>query len=226
MQWSAVHRPELSQTTKRRAALAGPTSRASAVLQPIAEPDRAAFENLTAFQRHRAERSSRVGLVLARIEGVGPALRAVHRRADRKADLVDQAGPQKRAVRLAAAFEQQALDPQLTVQDLQRERQIELPFAGEDVGDAVAAQPRQMRVGDLLGQHRDDRVAPDIRATPSDLAVRVERDAVNGGVALDAGRMSSRFVRLCYKNWPFVSSGLNPKRRGRQILAAGKAGSS
>jgi hypothetical protein len=158
---------------------------ASAVLQPVAESDRAAFENLTTFERHQAERSSRVGLVLAGIEGVGPAPRAVHRRADREADLVDQAGPQKRAVRLAAAFEQQALDPQFAVQDLQRERQIELPFAGEDVGDAVAAQPRQMRVGDLLGQHRDDRVAADVGPSPGDLAVRVERDAVSGGVAPD-----------------------------------------
>src|SRR6185437_14406500 len=108
---------------------------------------------------------------------------AVYRRADRKADLVDQAGPQKRAVRFAAAFEQQALDPQLAVQDVQRERQIQLPFAGKDVGDAVAAQPRQMRVGDLFGQHHDDRVAADIRATPGDLAASVESDAVSWDVA-------------------------------------------
>jgi hypothetical protein len=90
---------------------------------------------------------------------------------------------QKRAVRFAAAFEQQALDPKLAVQDVQRERQIQLPFAGKDVGDAVAAQPRQMRVGNLLRQDHDDRVAADIRATPGDLAVRVERDAVSGRIA-------------------------------------------
>src|SRR6267378_1196183 len=75
--------------------LAGRPSHASAVLQPVAEPDRAAFENLAALERHRVERSSRVGLVLAGIEGIGPAARAVHRRADREADLVDQAAPQK-----------------------------------------------------------------------------------------------------------------------------------
>src|SRR5580704_7110588 len=78
----------LAGTRLRR--LGGPRM-ASAVLQPVAEPDRAAFENLTTFERHQAERSSRVGLVLAGIEGVGPAPRAVHRRADREADLVDQA---------------------------------------------------------------------------------------------------------------------------------------
>src|SRR6201998_1340122 len=42
-----------------------------------------------------------------------------------------------------------------------------------------------MRVGDLLRQDHDDRVAADIRATPGDLAVRVERDAVSGGIAPD-----------------------------------------
>jgi hypothetical protein len=42
-----------------------------------------------------------------------------------------------------------------------------------------------MRVGDLLRQDHDDRVAADIRAPPGDLAVRVERDAVSGGVAPD-----------------------------------------
>jgi len=42
-----------------------------------------------------------------------------------------------------------------------------------------------MRVGDLLRQDHDDRIAADIRPTPSDLAVRVERDAVSGGIAPD-----------------------------------------
>ena len=93
-------------TTKKGAGFVKQTSRASAVLQPVAEPHRAAFQHLTAFQLHRAQRGWRVGLVLAGIEGVGTALRAVHHRADREADLVDQAGPQKRAVRLATALEQ------------------------------------------------------------------------------------------------------------------------
>src|SRR5260221_548823 len=82
----------------------------------------------------------------------------------------------------AAPFEQRAFEPQLAVQDVQPQSQIELPLAGEDVGDALSAQARQMRVGDPLRQHRDDRVAADVRASPSDLAVRVERDAVGGGV--------------------------------------------
>ena len=56
--------------------------------------------------------------------------------------------------------------------------QIELLLAGEDVGDAVLAQARQMRVGDPLGQHRDDRVAADVGPPPGDLALRIERDAV------------------------------------------------
>ena len=123
-----------------------------------------------------------------------PAARAVDRRADREADLVDQAGAQKRAVHLAAAFEQQAFDAQLAVEDLQRQRQIELPLAGEDVGDAVPAQSRQMRVGNLLGQHHDDRVAADLGTPPGDPAPRIQRDAVSGGIAA-GGRVGRTRVR-------------------------------
>src|SRR4029077_18379373 len=40
-----------------------------------------------------------------------------------------------------------------------------------------------MRVGDLLSQHRDDRVAANIGPPPGDLALGVERDAVSFRVA-------------------------------------------
>jgi hypothetical protein len=36
-----------------------------------------------------------------------------------------------------ASFEQQAFEPQLAVQDLQRPRQIELLLAGKEVADAT-----------------------------------------------------------------------------------------
>ena len=52
----------------------------------------------------------------------------------------------KAPVRTAATFEQQAFEPQLPVQDLQRQCQIELVLAGEDVGDTIPAKARQMRV--------------------------------------------------------------------------------
>jgi hypothetical protein len=48
----------------------------------------------------------------------------------------------KGPVRAAATFEQQTFEPQLAVQDLQRQRQIELLLAGEDVGDAILAKTR------------------------------------------------------------------------------------
>src|SRR5205085_282054 len=105
------------------------------------------------------------GILVAGVEDARRALGAVDGGADREADLVDQAGSEKRPVRAAAAFEQQALDPQLAVQDLQRQSQIELLFAGEDVGDAILAEARQMRVGDPLRQYRADRVAADLGAS-------------------------------------------------------------
>src|SRR3954471_9178814 len=103
--------------------------------------------------------------------------------ADCQADLVDQAGPQEGPVRAAATFEQQAFDAQFAVQDLQSQPQIELPLAGEDVGDAILAQARQMCVGDLLRQHRDNRVTADLGASPGDLALGVEHDPIRGGIA-------------------------------------------
>ena len=39
-----------------------------------------------------------------------------------------------------------------------------------------------MRVRDPLRQHRDDRVAADFGASPGDLAPRIERDAIGGGI--------------------------------------------
>src|SRR5712675_619964 len=114
------------------------------------------------------------GILVAGVEDARRALRSVDGGADRKADLVDQAGPQKRPVRAAAAFEQQAFEPQLAVQDLQRQSEIEFLRAGEDVGDAILAEARQMRVGDPLGQHDDDRVAANIGPPPGDLTLRIE----------------------------------------------------
>ena len=46
----------------------------------------------------------------------------------------------------AAAFEHQAFESQLAVQKLQRQPQIELLLTGEDVRDAVLAQPRDHRL--------------------------------------------------------------------------------
>src|SRR5438874_13431176 len=136
--WSgfiACRRPELPQITTKesrpfRAALC-----TSAVLEPVAEPNHAALQHLGARQGHRADRRRDAGILVTGIEDARRALCSIDGGADRNADLVDQAGPQKGPVRAAAAFEQQAFDPQLAVQDLQRQPQIELVLAGEDVGD-------------------------------------------------------------------------------------------
>ena len=49
--------------------------------------------------------------------------------------------------------------------------EIDLGRAGEDVGDAVAAQAGQMRVGHRLGQDDEDRIAADVLARPHRLAL-------------------------------------------------------
>jgi hypothetical protein len=65
---------------------------ASAALKPIAEPNHAALQHLTAFQRHRPERGRRNDIFIAEIEDARRTFRAIHGREDREAELVDEAG--------------------------------------------------------------------------------------------------------------------------------------
>jgi hypothetical protein len=54
-----------------------------------------------------------------------------------------------------------------------------------------------MRAGDPLGQHHDDWIAADVGPSPGDLALRIERDAVGGGIArLGSGWGEPRFPRI------------------------------
>ena len=73
------------------------------------------------------------GLRVTGIEHARRALGAAHGRDDDQADLVDEARAQKGAVGAAAAFEQQALDPELAVEDLEGEAQAQV-----DLGEPVA----------------------------------------------------------------------------------------
>ena len=63
---------------------------------------------------------------LVGVENVGSATRAIDRRADRQADLVDEPGPQKGSVGFTAAFEQQTLDPELAIKNFERQCEIEV----------------------------------------------------------------------------------------------------
>ena len=61
----------------------------SAVLKAVAEPDRTAFQFLTGFQSHRADRGWHAGMFIAGVEDARRALDAVDGPTDQKADLVD-----------------------------------------------------------------------------------------------------------------------------------------
>jgi hypothetical protein len=88
---------------------------------------------------------------LARVEDARRTLRAVHGRAEDQADLVDKRGAQECAVR-PAALEQQALHAELPVQDLQGQAEVQPCLTGKDIGHALSAETRQVRVGDLFGK--------------------------------------------------------------------------
>jgi hypothetical protein len=81
-------------------------------------------------------------------------------------------------------------DSQLPVQNFEREPEIEYALAGKDVGDAILAQSREVGVGDLFGQHDNDRIVADIGASPSDLSVRIEHESIRGRVRPGDPRLS------------------------------------
>src|SRR6516164_10709879 len=65
----------------------------SSVLQPIAQPNGTALQHLAAGQGHRGYRRRHTRVLVARVENARRAFGTVDGAADRKADLVDQAGP-------------------------------------------------------------------------------------------------------------------------------------
>jgi hypothetical protein len=74
--------------------------------------------------------------------------------------IVDLSRAQKGTVGTAASLQQQPLHAEFAIEYLQREGEIELRLSGEDIGHALAAQPRQVRIRNCLGQDDNDRIAP------------------------------------------------------------------
>src|SRR5438105_4407974 len=156
----------------RRAAISGPFlpchvslragAAASNALDAIAEPNRAALQHLAAFERHRAERCGDARILFSTVEDTRRAFRAVHGRKYGQADLIDEAGTKKGAVRYPAAIYLQTLDAELATEDVERKAEIELLDAGEDVGDAIFPQAFEVRVGDIFSQHDDDGIVTDV----------------------------------------------------------------
>src|SRR6185437_14241216 len=72
----------------------------------------------------------------------------------------------------------------------QRGFEVELPLAGEEVGNTVLAQSGEVRVGDVLGEYDDDRVAADIGPAPGDLPARIQHDPICLGIASGKPRLS------------------------------------
>jgi hypothetical protein len=84
--------------------------------------------------------------------------------------LAYQSRAQKYTFGTAASLQQQPPHAEFAIEDVQREGEIELRLSGEDVRYAVAAQPRQMRIRNCLGQNDNNRIATDVRTAPADLA--------------------------------------------------------
>ena len=135
-----------------------------------------------ARERHGLDRR-RPQVDIARVEDSGSTRTPVDRRGDDDTQLIDKAGPQQRPVRPTAALQHDPLDAELAMERFERAGKIDLGRTGEDVGDAIGAQPRQMPVGNRFRQHDQDRIAADILPRPNGLALAIEEDAPGFGIA-------------------------------------------
>jgi len=96
---------------------------------------------------------------------------------------MDQPGAKEGAVRNPAAIHLQAFNAEFAVEYLEREVEIELAGAGENVRDPILTEAGQMGVADLVGQDGNNRIAADIGTSPNDFAVRIEHNSVCGRAA-------------------------------------------
>ena len=85
------------------------------------------------------------------------------------------------------AIHLKAFNAEFAVEDLEREVEIELAGAGEDVRDPILTEAGEMGVADLFGQDGNNRIAADIGASPNDFAVRIEHNPVSGRAARTSG---------------------------------------
>jgi hypothetical protein len=113
--------------------------------------------------------------VTAAKEG-GSAARPVDRRFQHHADRFEQVGAQQRAVEALAAFKK-TLDPEFTLKHLEQ-REAEFGRTGEDIADAVRAQPGKVRTRNGLGQDEHNRLPADLHVAPGDLAFRIQHDGI------------------------------------------------
>src|SRR5262245_27908417 len=134
--------------------------------EAIPQPDQTALQHLTAFQHHthlaQGARST------MDVEYGSAAGHAFHAWGNHQAQLIHQPGLEQGAIGCAAAFQQQAADPQLAVQHLQCRYKIDLPLASEDVGDALLPQPCEVAFRNSLGEHDEQWLAAHLAAAPCD----------------------------------------------------------
>lgn len=134
------------------------------------------------LRAEQLERDGGTGLV-ALLENSGGGGRAIHYGKMEQAELVNQTGFEQGPVEVAAAFEEQGFDGKEATQLVEHQREVELFFATEKVGNALFAQVSQVFVAHLLGEDADEVVVVDVAGLPAQLAVGVHGDGEGiGGV--------------------------------------------
>lgn len=109
----------------------------------------------------------------------GPTATApADRREEKQAYLVDEPRLEKRPIGVAAAFQEQAPDPEAIGEDIEDRGKVDRLVFGDDVGDAVGGELRQMRVRYIAAENHDDRRAVRLRPRPVELAILIDQDGV------------------------------------------------
>src|ERR1700688_4428518 len=194
------------------------------VLDPVPQQHRAAFKSLAALQGHRRDGGAAIGLRIRGVEHARCTLRAVHGWTQDQIELVDQSRAQKGTVGTAASLQQQSLRAQFAIEYVQRKSEIDLRLSGKDVGHALAAEARQVRIRNRLGQDDNDRIATDVRTAPADLAVRVEHHAVGLRVASHEPGLARKgpfrrgWIRLALGELLFCDGTDQPRGAGELVV--------
>ncbi len=142
----------------------------------MAQPDHAAFQSLAADQSQRLSGAGPFAVCAMIVDDGLPSGQAIDRRVNQSAELVDQAMLEKRAVDPAAALEKEFLDAESIGELRHRAGEVLALRAGENIGRAILAEFSQISVRDLLAQHRDDVIAPDIVLAIVDAAGGIDGD--------------------------------------------------
>ncbi len=202
----------------------------SGALDRIAKPNDAAIQHLGG---HGSKRLAGGGHGFRRafaLKNAGASGQSIEAGINEQADFVEEARVQEGAVDDAAALEQQGARAKDIAQRLQRDAEVLAVRAGEAIGDPVVAELREVAVGNVLAENRNDGVAASIVLAVVQNPARIERDGKVAALPVgevrsarnraEGARRSRRALGVGYHGLPADDPSVRRElRRGRVVIA-------